>query len=394
MPRAKNAPGPAGPARGGFLYRNGGRYFARVPGGMEEAAAAEIAELGGRNPSPGFRGVHFEAKPAAAYAVTYGARLATRVLAPLLAFPCPDPDVLYRKARTLPWTSLLRTDETFAVFANVARSAIDHSQFAALRVKDAVADQFQEKIGKRPSVNRRDPDLRIDLHIHEDRATLSLDLSGGSLHKRGYRIEGLDAPMQETLAAAIVRLAEWDGSRPIHDPLCGSGTLLCEAVMEYCRVPGGHLREKFGFERLPDFDPLLWKTVRRRMDEAIRPLPPNRISGSDADPRAIAASRTHLKRLPGGDRVTIRNTRFQDLDGLENCVIVSNPPYGVRMADGDPGELITELGDFLKQRCQGSTAYLYFGDRELIKKVGLKPAWKKPLRNGGLDGRLVKYELY
>jgi putative N6-adenine-specific DNA methylase len=361
---------------------------------MEALAAGEIERLGGRKVSPSFRGVHFDAKPAVVYAVTYGARLATRVLAPLLAFPCPDSDVLYQKAHTLPWNSLLRTDETFAVLANVSRSAITHSQFAALRVKDAVADRFQERIGKRPSVDRRDPDLWINLHIHEDTATISLDLSGGSLHKRGYRREGLEAPMQETLAAAIIRLAEWDGSRPIHDPMCGAGTLLCEAVMEYCRIPGGHLRETFGFERLPDFDPILWKAVRQRMDEDIRPLPGNVVFGGDSDGKAVAVARANLKQLPGGEQVTLRRARFQELEGLENCVIVANPPYGVRMGDGDPGALITELGDFLKQRCQGSTAYLYFGERELIKKVGLKPAWKKPLRNGGLDGRLVKYELY
>ncbi|MFP4030933.1 MAG: class I SAM-dependent RNA methyltransferase [Desulfococcaceae bacterium] len=393
-PRPKSASGPAGPGRNGFLYQKNGRYFAQVPGGMEELAAEEILALGGRNAEPTVRGVHFDAKPAAVYAVTYGARLATRVLAPLLAFPCPNSDVLYQKAHTLPWNSLLRTDETFAVVANVARSAVTHSQFAALRVKDAVADRFQERIGKRPSVDRRDPDLWINLHIHEDTATISLDLSGGSLHKRGYRREGLEAPMQETLAAAIIRLAEWDGDRPIHDPMCGSGTLLCEAAMEYCRVPAGHLREKFGFERLPDFDPILWKAVRQRMDEDIRPLPGDLIFGGDSDGKAVAVARANLKQLPGGEKVTLRRARFQELEGLQDCVIVANPPYGVRMGDGDPGEPITELGDFLKQRCQGSTAYLYFGDRELIKKVGLKPAWKKPLRNGGLDGRLVKYELY
>jgi putative N6-adenine-specific DNA methylase len=177
--------------------------------------------------------------------------------------------------------------------------------------------------------------------------------------------------------------------------MCGSGSLLAEALMRCCRIPAGYLRERFDFERLPDFEPATWRSVRQSADQAIRPLEKGLIAGSDIDAQAIRAARANLKRLPGGDQVALEVRSFQDLNGLENRTIVTNPPYGLRLGRADQiGPFVTEFGDFLKQRCKGSTAYVYFGKRELLKQVGLRSKWKKPLKNGQLDGRLARFDLY
>ncbi|MDD2390648.1 MAG: hypothetical protein PHP23_13065 [Desulfobacterales bacterium] len=240
-----------------------------------------------------------------------------------------------------------------------------------------------------------DPDILLNLHISEDKADLSLDTSGGPLHKRGYREETVSAPMQETIAAAIIRLSEWDGSVPLYDPMCGSGTLLCEALMRYSRIPAGIFREKFGFECLPDFSRLAWRQVKAEGNGNIRELPKGLVAGSDLSEQAVEAAKTNLMGLHYGKNVIIEQADFNSLSGIEGQIIVINPPYGIRMgADQDLDALYKNLGDFLKNKCIGSTAFIYFGDRDYIKKLGLKPLWKKPIEAGGLDGRLVKYEMY
>ncbi|MDA8163801.1 MAG: THUMP domain-containing protein [Desulfobacteraceae bacterium] len=378
-----------------FAYQKTNRYFAQIGDGLEELGGEELASLGAREVKPVFRGISFEAERAVLYRINYCSRLCTRILAPLLRFDCHSDRYLYRTARNLPWEELLPLGATFAVGATVAHSRISHSQFAALRLKDAVVDRLRELRGKRPDVDRREPDLQLNLHIENNVATIALDTSGGSLHRRGYRLQAVEAPMQETLAAAIIRLSGWDGERPLVDPMCGSGTLLAEAHMHACRIPAGSLRGRFGCERLPDFDPALWQAVKGEADRAVRTLPAGLVSGSDMDKDAVAAARANLAALPGGGRVHLAVRRFEELPGIANAVIVCNPPYGLRLKKGEEmGGFMQALGDFLKRRCTGSTAFLYLGRRELVKSVGLRPAWKKPLKNGGLDGLLVKYELY
>jgi putative N6-adenine-specific DNA methylase len=203
--------------------------------------------------------------------------------------------------------------------------------------------------------------------------------------------------MQETLGAAIIRLSGWDGERPLTDPMCGSGTLLCEAAMSYCRIPSGYLRKThWGFERLPDFNSTVWKKVKTEADSKMRPLPAGLISGSDINRDAVRATRTNLNNLPGCiDRVQCLEKNIFDFPTIGNSTIVVNPPYGIRLGDRESAEkLMKDLGDFLKQRCTGCTAYVYAGDRQLLKKVGLKPEWKKELSNGGLEGMLGKIGLY
>jgi putative N6-adenine-specific DNA methylase len=335
------------------------------------------------------------AAPETIYRIVYRSRLVTRVLAPLLVFDCHSDRYLYRTAKKLEWSALLDPDSTFMIVANVSQSRLSHSLYAAQVLKDAIVDRFREETGRRPSVNTVTPDVVVNLHVRDDRATVSIDLGAGSLHRRGYRMDGGEAPMQETVAAAVIRLSGWDGTTRLVDPLCGSGTLLAEALMAHARIPAQLLRERWGIQRLPDFDSATWDRVRERARAAIRDVEPGLLSGSDADAAVLAAARSHLDRLPGGRGIVLRRMPFQELDGIEHATIVTNPPWGVRLGERDEAQaLLSQLGDFLKQRCRGSTAWLYFGDRELVKSVGLRPARRIPLRAGGLDGRLVAYELW
>lgn len=378
-----------------YLYQRKRRYFAQIASGLEEMAADELARLGAENVSAGFRGAYFESDPATLYRVNYMARLVSRVLAPLISFSCHSRQDLYRCARLIDWPDFFSIDHTFAVFANVSNSQINHSQFAALCVKDAIVDTFRDHYGKRPSIDSKSPDIWINLHLMNNRGIISIDTSGGPLHRRGYRTHGVKAPMQETLAAAIIELTQWRGDRLLYDPMCGSGTLLCEALIKYCQLPAGIIRSRFGFEFLPDFNPDIWEETRKNVRQMQRQLPQGIIGGSDNDRAAVTVARKNCCHLPNGNQINIIKKDFFRIDNLEKGIIVCNPPYGIRLnAEKDLAEFYKGLGNFLKQRCNGAEAYVYFGEREWLKAIGLKPSWKKALRNGGLDGRLAKFEIY
>lgn len=378
-----------------FTYQKSGRYFAQIAEGLEELGRNEMRKLGARDIKSGHRGFYFSADKAGLYRLNYCSRFLSRILAPLIRFDCHSDKYLYKTARKIDWPSLIDLKNTFAVKANVSHSKITHSQYAALCLKDAVVDVYREKTGKRPNIETKTPDVLLNLHIQSNKATIYLDTSGGSLHRRGYRTQSITAPMQEIIAAAIIRMSGWNGDRPLFDPMCGSGTLLCEAMMHYCRIPAGYLREKFGFEALPDFEAKIWTSVKQEVDNKIRPLPPGLISGSDKSKEAIEAARTNADMFQQGKNIALSVKPFQKIESLENTIIICNPPHGIRMeTDTKIKEFMKEFGDFLKQRCKGGDAYIYFGNRELIKNIGLKPAWKKILISGGLDGRLVKYSLY
>lgn len=378
-----------------FEYQESGQYFAQIAGGLEEEGARELEELGATNISTAYRGIHFQADQAMFYRINYCSRLASRILAPLKRFACPDIETLKQNAAEIDWNEIFDVNRTFAIFANVANSRITHSKFAALSLKDTIVDQFRDRFYRRPDVDPRRPDVAINLFIDKDQAVLSIDASGGAMNRRGYRRKSISAPMQETVAAAIIRMTEWHGSMKLHDPMCGSGTLLAEALMHACAIPSGHLRKNFGLEYLPDYNESLWKKIRESADSAIKTDPAGLISGSDIAYSAISASKSNLRVLPGGSKIKLRKSEFDDHPGLKNGVILTNPPYGIRMGEeADMPELYSALGNYLKQRCQGSVAYVYFGERALIREIGLKPAWKKPLISGALDGRLVKFELY
>lgn len=377
-----------------FLYQKHGRYFAQVAHGLRELAAEELEALGAEKTGLARGGLHVHADQAMAYRLVYRSRLISRLLAPLITFDCHSDKYLYRTAQRIDWPELFGLGDTFSITANVGESAITHSLFAAQRLKDAIVDRFRADVGDRPSVDASHADVVLNLHIWKNRATISLDLGSGSLHRRGYRLESGEAPMQETVAAAILHLTGWNGEQDFLDPMCGSGTIVAEAWMRSRGLPAGMLRPKWGVSYLPDFSESAWNDVQKLAKPAESGRTLGRISGSDRDARAIQQAQANVNRLPGA-KIALERRPFQALEGIENTTIVTNPPYGLRLDNPtEAGLLMKEFGDFLKQKCQGSTAWVYFGQRELMKSVGLRTAAKIPLRTGGLDGRLAKYELW
>ncbi|MBF0432660.1 MAG: class I SAM-dependent RNA methyltransferase [Fibrobacteria bacterium] len=374
-----------------FIYQRFGAYFASVCDGVENLLKQELLDLGARKAQTVYRGVNFDADQDALYRINYMSGLATRIYAPLMQFACHSTKYLHRTAVNIPWDDFLSLDKTFAISATVSHSAIKHSKYAALCLKDAVADYFWEKYDKRPNVDTDNPDVWINLHIQENKAHVSIDTSGGSLHRRGYRVMSTEAPMQESVAAAIVRMSGWKGDRPLYDPMCGSGTLLAEAALYYSKTPPAWQRKAFGFIHLPDYKAGVWKNVKQQADKAVRDIPTGLIEGSDRDRNAVQAALKNLEILPSGKRIFVSCTDFQSLKPPKKSVIVCNPPYGIRMGNKDMvPALHQKLGEFLK-KCKGSEAFVYFGNPEMIPALGLEPKWQKFLKNGGLKGKLVKY---
>jgi putative N6-adenine-specific DNA methylase len=230
-----------------FDYQKNSRYFAQVPGKMEELCKEELVEFNAEKIEPVYRGIYFTTDLDTLYKINYSSRLITRILAPLVSFPCKSTNELIKASLKIKWESFLSLSKTFAITASIADSNITHSKYASLCLKDSIADYFRDKYGKRPDVDIKNPDVRFNLRIDKNRAVISIDTSGESLHKRGYRLAKVDAPMQEILAAAIIKLSGWNGDKLMWDCMCGSGTILCEALMHYCNIPAQFLRKNFGF---------------------------------------------------------------------------------------------------------------------------------------------------
>jgi len=377
-----------------YEYQSKG-FFAQAPGMMEELCEQELIELGATNTKSAYRGVYFDADKTTLYKINYTSRLLSRVLAPLKSFHCHNTNVLYKSASQIEWEDFLSVEKTFSISASVAKSNINNSLFASQRLKDAIADYFRNKYDKRPSVNTVNPDVRFNLHIEKDEAVISLDTSGESLHKRGYRLLAGEAPMQETLAAAIIRISEWDGENTLWDPMCGSGTILCEALMHYCRIPAQKLRKNFGFFNLPDFDKDLWNKLKTEIDSKIRILPKGIISGSDKSQKILEVARDNLSRLPYAESVELKCRPFEHIDKFENGTLITNPPYGIRLGNIDDVKILyKELGDFLKTNCKGTSAFIYTGDPALRKSIGLRTNRRIPLVNGKLEGVLLQIDSY
>jgi len=380
-----------------YQYQETKRFFAQTQRLLEPIAREELQELGAVRCKDSFCGVYFHASPEVLYKIVYCARTVNRVLAPLISFSCPSKEALYKNGYNIPWSEFFSIKETFAIHANVSDSPITHSGYAAFLLKDAIVDYFRKKYGKRPDVDPREADIRFGLNIRKDRAVISLDVSGESLHRRGYRVEPVTAPLQETLAAAILRISGWQAEKPLLDPMCGSGTFLAEALMKYTNIPAGFKRKAFGFFYLPDFDEKTWRKVKKACDKNIQQFPPGLILGSDNDKLAVKAARQNLNQIPGGPQITIKCKDFQDIENAENHVIITNPPYGVRIDQGKSEklqEMYRQFGDFLKQKCKGSTAYILCGDKDLTKHIGLRISRRIPLYNGPLETRLVKIDVY
>ena len=360
---------------------------------------AELKELGISEASKA-RGVHLgveaELTRDEVYRVVYGSLLASRVLRPLGSFDCPNEEALYENALDFSWDALIQPGQTFKITASVADSGITHSHYAALKLKDAIVDSLREARGERPDVDKDDPDIRINLFLHRDVATISLYYSDGIMHKRGYRPHAVEAPLKENLAAAMIRLARWDGSEPLRDFFCGSGTILLEAAMVATHTPGGFFRHTQGFEALPDFDAATWETVKAELDAKIVPLRPGLIGGADIDSSSVLAARANIKTTPFHGAISVGLGDFKKLDGnFAGSVIVTNPPYGVRVGgeESEVHKLYEDFGYFLKTKCPGSRAAILFPDPKFEKDIWFKPTRGMFLDNGALDVRANVYEV-
>lgn len=372
------------------------RYFATTSRGLEPVLSAEIAALGGRDLETAAGGVSFAGDLELGYRANLWLRTAHRVLLHLSSFPAPTPDALYEGTKEVPWPDLFPVDRRIAVEATVRDSGITHSGFAAQKAKDAVVDRFRERGGRRPDVDPVFPDVRIHLRIVRDEAALSLDTSGESLNRRGYRADPSEASVRETLAAGIVRLSGWDARRPLVDPMCGAGTIPIEAALIALEAAPGLLRASFAFQRLLGYDRKLWETLRAEARELGRRAEVPRIEGSDASGEAVRGARRNAEAAGVGGTVRFRRGDIREFaPEPPPGVILCNPPYGARMGGGPQVEaLYRAMGEAFKNRCRGWTAYVLSGNPEVTRHIGLKASRRFPLMNGPIDCRLLKYELY
>jgi putative N6-adenine-specific DNA methylase len=372
------------------------RFFATTSRGLEDVLAGEIRALGAREARVAPGGVSFPGDTALGYRANLWLRTANRVLLHLSDFPAPTPRALYEGVATVPWPELFPVRKTIAVDATVRDSGITHSHFAAQKTKDTVVDRFRESLGMRPDVDPLSPDIRINVRIVRDACTLSLDLSGESLNRRGYRADPEEASLRETLAAGMVLLSGWDGRTPLVDPVCGAGTIPIEAALFATNTAPGLRRSRFSFQHLSDYDGSLWDSLIAEAKDKVHSLAATRIEGSDISPAAIRNARRNGKRA-GVSGVVSLHTR----DVKEFCpsgppgIILCNPPYGVRSKPGHEAETFYRaLGEFFKKRCPGWTAYVLSGDPDATRHIGLKASRKFPLMNGPIDCRLLRYEIY
>jgi putative N6-adenine-specific DNA methylase len=372
------------------------QFFATTAKGVEEVLAAELVRLGVSDVAAEGGGVRFTGGLEAAYRANLWLRTASRVLMPLAEFPCETPEDLYQGARTVPWTEYLTPAMTLAVDCNLRDSTLTHSGFVALKTKDAIVDELRERCGSRPNVDTKDPDLRVNVRLFRNRCTLSLDCSGTPLDRRGYRLDRHEAPLKENLAAALVELSGWDGSVPFLDPMCGTGTIAIEAALKALRVPPGLLRAGFGFQRWPGYDRGLWDRLVEEARQGILTALPAPIFGSDISHSAVAMAHENARRAGVADHISLGRGDIGELAPPPGPgILIFNPPYGKRLGEEEELKpLYKEIGDTMKQRCKGYTAYLFTGNLELAKCVGLKASRRIVLYNGPIECRLLKYEMY
>jgi putative N6-adenine-specific DNA methylase len=371
------------------------RFFATCARGLEGVLATELADLGARDIAPGRGGVHFAGDLALLYQANLWLRTAIRVLRPILEVPVTTAEELYYAVQTVDWACYLTPEHTLAVDCNVRDSGITHSKYAALKTKDAICDQFLAKFGKRPSVDVEQPMVGLNLHIYRDQAVLSLDSSGESLHKRGYRPILTKAPLNEALAAALVLLTGWKGDSSFVDPMCGSGTLCIEAAWIALQRPPGLTRRHFGFMGWMDFDIALWTELRDQARRQVLKQLPASILGSDLRKDAVAFARTNARAAGIGHVLHFDVQDIKDFQppGGTPGTILCNPPYGERLGEEkDLESLYRTLGDVFR-RCPGWRVFVFTGNARLARHVGLKPIKQVHLFNGKIPCRLVEYSV-
>jgi putative N6-adenine-specific DNA methylase len=365
--------------------------------GLEQVLAAELVQLGANNVQVERRAVSFTGDKRMLYTANMCLRTASRVLVPILSFKAQKADDIYEKVKALDWSQYMTVKTTFQIDATVYSDYFRHSQFVTYRVKDAIVDYWMEHENQRPSVKLEGADLYLNVHIAGDRVTLSLDSSGESLHKRGYRVANTQAPINEALAAGMLLLAGWNGQSDFYDPMCGSGTLLIEAALIARNIAPGVYRQGFAFEKWADFDADLWDEVYN--DDSREREFKHKIYGSDAGFYAVQAATKNIQSASLQRDIEVRQIRVEELrladTNTEGALVMINPPYGERLSqDKNVLRLYQDMGTALKHQFSGATAWIISSNEDALKCVGLRPAKKIHLVNGDLECLFNKYELF
>lgn len=362
--------------------------------GFEEILAKELQALGAREVEQGVRMVSFKGDKGFMYKANLALRTALKILKPIYGFRAYNDQSLYKGIYAIDWSKYLSANQSFVIDVTLHSDHFNHSQFVALKAKDAIVDQFRERFGKRPDIDKDHPDIRINLHIQKDQCSVALDTSGASLHHRGYRTATNIAPINEVLAAGMLLLSGWDGKGDFIDPMCGSGTILAEAAMIACNIPANINRREFAFEKWNDWDNDLFDKIIDSLMGKVREFHYT-IKGYDKAPSAVEKAKDNIRNANLEEYVTIGLRNFFDTEKETQGPLhmVFNPPYGERL-DIDMERFYREIGDTLKQGYPGTNAWLITANLEALKFVGLKPSRKIKLFNGKLEARFVKYEMY
>jgi len=368
--------------------------IAKTVSGLENLLAEELESLGATDIQLRTRAVSFQGDKALMYKANYCLRTALRVLKPVHQFVANNESALYDGVSKIHWHEIFKLEQTFAIDAVVSGAYFNHSQYAALRVKDAIVDQFRDRFGARPSVDINQPDLRISVYIAGDQVSILLDSSGESLHKRGYRTAVDKAPINEVLAAGLIKITGWQGDSPFVDAMCGSGTIPIEAAMFAMHIPPAYFRENFAFMNWPDFDSKLWEEVKAAANEQIREIEVE-IIGSDRSGKAVDIARENIRNAHLHKDIKLIKKPMEELTAPEgNGVLLINPPYGERLEEEDLTALYKLIGDSLKQGFKGYQAWVISSDQRALKMVGLKPSKKYTVFNGPLECRFARFDIF
>lgn len=370
------------------------KYVAKTFQGLEDVLYDELKKLGAENLEKERRAVSFEGDLALMYRANIWLRTASRVLKVIGTFEASDADTIYNEIKKIDWEKYMLINQTFAISSTVYSDNFRNSQFVAYRTKDAIADFFNEKYGKRPSVRVTNPDIYINMHISNNICTVSLDSSGVSLHKRGYRNVQTKAPINEALAAGMILLSGWDGNSHFVDFMCGSGTILIEAALIALNIPPGIYHKHFAFENWHDFDSELFEAIFN--DDSREREFKHKIYGFDLSKKAVEIAQSNIKTAGVGRYIELKAANVSDFEAPEqgNFVIISNPPYGERLLDDNIIRLYNTIGQVLKHRCQGTSAWIISSSIDLLKSIGLKPSLRIELLNGNLECEYWKFDIF
>lgn len=370
------------------------KMVAKTLYGLEEILAKELRQLGASEVVIGTRNVSFMGDTGFMYKANLCCRTAIKILKPITVFNVFTEDDLYIRVYNIPWEEYMNTKGSLAVDATVFSKQFTHSKYISLKTKDAIVDRFRDKEGTRPNVDLDHPTLRINIHIDRNICTVSLDSSGQSLHKRGYKVANTIAPINEVLAAGLIMLSEWNGQCDFLDPMCGGGTILIEAAMIACNIPPNLNRQEFGFENWIDFDFDLYKLIEDSALKKIRDFN-FKIFGYDIDAFVLSKAKENIKSANLQEFISVRKQNFFESkkETKKPMYLVFNPPYDERL-QVDTEVLYSSIGTTLKHNYPGTQAWMITSNMEALKHVGLRPSRRIKLYNGKLESKFVKYEMY